>query len=182
MKVTEDKEILLNLPRCLLAWYDGGRRVLPWREDPTPYHVWVSEIMLQQTRVEAVKPYYERFLAQFPDIAALAAASEEVLLKAWEGLGYYTRVRNLGKAANLIMTEYGGSMPGTYEEIIKLPLWAVAIIFIFAWHISIVLVVVSLFFDCRYTLEGKDDLSEANKVMGKASDAADYVKKEFDKL
>ncbi len=121
MKVTEDKEILCNLPRCLLAWYDGGRRVLPWREDPTPYHVWVSEIMLQQTRVEAVKPYYERFLAQFPDIAALAAASEEVLLKAWEGLGYYTRVRNLGKAANLIMTEYGGSMPGTYEEIIKLP-------------------------------------------------------------
>jgi A/G-specific adenine glycosylase len=120
MKVTEDNT-LSKLPRCLLVWYDGGRRVLPWREDPTPYHVWISEIMLQQTRVEAVKPYYERFLAQFPDIAALAAAPEEALLKAWEGLGYYTRVRNLGKAANLIMTEYGGSMPGTYEEIIKLP-------------------------------------------------------------
>lgn len=105
----------------LLNWYDAGRRILPWREDATPYHVWVSEIMLQQTRVEAVKPYYDRFIKALPDIEHLARAEEEELLKLWEGLGYYNRVRNLKKAAQVIMEEYGGVMPKEYEELIKLP-------------------------------------------------------------
>lgn len=105
----------------LLAWYDRGRRILPWREEPTPYHVWVSEIMLQQTRVEAVKPYYDRFMSSLPDIGSLAGAEEELLLKLWEGLGYYNRVRNLNKAAKIIMEEYNGVMPEQYEELLKLP-------------------------------------------------------------
>ena len=105
----------------LLVWYDAGRRVLPWREDPSPYHVWLSEIMLQQTRVEAVKPYYDRFLRQLPDIESLAEVEEEQLLKLWEGLGYYNRVRNLKKAAVQIMSEYGGHMPEEYGQLVKLP-------------------------------------------------------------
>ena len=94
-----DYSRLSRLPAPLLEWYRVNRRILPWREDPRPYRVWVSEIMLQQTRVEAVLPYYERFLRELPDISALAAAPEEQLLKLWEGLGYYSRVRNLQKAA-----------------------------------------------------------------------------------
>ncbi len=105
----------------LLSWYDKNRRILPWREDPSPYHVWVSEIMLQQTRVEAVKAYYDRFMKALPDIASLAGANDEELLKLWEGLGYYNRVRNLKKAAVVIMEEYGGVMPSEYEELLKLP-------------------------------------------------------------
>lgn len=105
----------------LLAWYDRGRRILPWREEPTPYHVWLSEIMLQQTRVEAVKPYYERFLKELPDIESLAGVEEEKLLKLWEGLGYYNRARNLKKAAMQIVIDYDGVMPGTHEELVKLP-------------------------------------------------------------
>lgn len=105
----------------LLSFYDKGRRILPWREEPTPYHVWVSEIMLQQTRVEAVKPYYDRFMKRLPDIKSLAEAEEEVLLKLWEGLGYYNRVRNLNKAAVMIMEEYDGVMPDDYEELMRLP-------------------------------------------------------------
>ena len=105
----------------LLQWYDYNRRILPWREDPTPYHVWVSEIMLQQTRVEAVKGYYDRFLTRLPDVAALAAAEEEELLKLWEGLGYYNRVRNMQKAAQMMMEEYGGEMPADYEKLRALP-------------------------------------------------------------
>lgn len=108
------------IARPLLAWYDAGRRILPWREEPTPYHVWLSEIMLQQTRVEAVKPYYDRFLQYLPDIESLAAVEEEQLLKLWEGLGYYNRARNLKKSAMQIMTEYGGEMPPEYEQLIKL--------------------------------------------------------------
>lgn len=104
----------------LLTWYDKGRRILPWREEPTPYHVWVSEIMLQQTRVEAVKPYYDRFLKALPDIRSLAEVDEEQLLKLWEGLGYYNRARNLKKAAMTIMSDYGGEMPGQYDELCKL--------------------------------------------------------------
>ena len=104
----------------LLQWYDANRRILPWREDPAPYHVWLSEIMLQQTRVEAVKGYYERFLAALPDIASLAAAEEDVYLKLWEGLGYYSRVRNLHKAAQQVMEQYGGEMPQTAQELRKL--------------------------------------------------------------
>lgn len=111
---------LAEIPEPLLKWYEANRRILPWREEPTPYRVWVSEIMLQQTRVEAVKPYFERFMKRLPDIASLAQAEEEVLLKLWEGLGYYNRVRNLQKAAVQIMEEYGGVMPDSYEELLKL--------------------------------------------------------------
>ncbi|MCR5756182.1 MAG: A/G-specific adenine glycosylase [Acetatifactor sp.] len=111
---------LRELALPLLNWYDANRRILPWREIPTPYRVWVSEIMLQQTRVEAVKPYFERFMAELPDIASLAAAEEEKLLKLWEGLGYYNRVRNLQKAAIQVMEDYGGIMPSKYEELLKL--------------------------------------------------------------
>lgn len=104
----------------LLAWYDKHKRRLPWREDPTPYHIWLSEIMLQQTRVEAVKGYYARFLKQLPSIEALARAEEDVLLKLWEGLGYYNRVRNLQKAALQIVEEHHGQMPENYEDILNL--------------------------------------------------------------
>ncbi len=106
---------------ALLKWYDHGRRILPWREDATPYHVWVSEIMLQQTRVEAVKTYYDRFIDSLPDISYLAQAEEETLLKLWQGLGYYSRVRNMKKAARIIMDMYGGAMPRQYKELISLP-------------------------------------------------------------
>ncbi len=123
--VSENRQEICNLygetVPYLLHWYDYNRRILPWREDPTPYHVWVSEIMLQQTRVEAVKGYYDRFLACLPDVAALAAAEEEVLLKLWEGLGYYNRVRNMQKAARILMEQYGGQMPADYEMIHALP-------------------------------------------------------------
>ena len=105
----------------LLDWYHAGRRVLPWRESRDPYHIWVSEIMLQQTRVEAVKPYYDRFLKALPTIADLAKAEEQSLLKLWEGLGYYNRVRNLQKAACIIMEQYDGQMPADYDALLKLP-------------------------------------------------------------
>ncbi|MCM1057411.1 MAG: A/G-specific adenine glycosylase [Firmicutes bacterium] len=111
---------LETIPKPLLEWYDKNRRILPWREEPTPYRVWVSEIMLQQTRVEAVKPYFERFMSALPDVRALAEAEEEQLLKLWEGLGYYNRVRNLQRAALQILNEYGGEMPEEYEELLKL--------------------------------------------------------------
>lgn len=114
------KDRLLLIPKPLLKWYDTSRRTLPWREEPTPYHVWVSEIMLQQTRVEAVKPYYHRFMEALPDIVSLAEAKEEVLLKLWEGLGYYNRVRNMQLAAKQVMEQYGGNMPEDYEELLKL--------------------------------------------------------------
>ncbi len=104
----------------LLAWYDANRRVLPWREDPSPYHVWVSEIMLQQTRVEAVIPYYLRFLSELPDVASLAAADETRLLKLWEGLGYYSRVRNLQKGAVQVMEKYSGQLPADPDALQKI--------------------------------------------------------------
>ena len=94
---------------------------LPWREDPKPYRVWVSEIMLQQTRVEAVKPYFERFMRELPAIRDLAEADEDKLMKLWEGLGYYSRIRNMKKAALILKEHWGGEMPGDYEEIRKLP-------------------------------------------------------------
>lgn len=105
----------------LCDWYQKNKRVLPWRIDTDPYHIWISEIMLQQTRVEAVKIYYERFLKELPNIKSLANVEEEKLLKLWEGLGYYSRARNLKKAAIQIETEYHGKMPNTYEEILTLP-------------------------------------------------------------
>lgn len=112
---------LARIVEPLLTWYDANARRLPWRETATPYRVWISEIMLQQTRVEAVLPYFNRFLEALPDISALAEAGEETLLKLWEGLGYYTRVRNLQKAARIIRKEYGGIFPQEYSDIRKLP-------------------------------------------------------------
>lgn len=108
----------LNTP--LLTWFEHNKRVLPWRENPTAYRVWVSEIMLQQTRVEAVKPYFERFTKELPTIQSLAECEEERLLKLWEGLGYYNRVRNMQIAAKTVMEEYGGELPSDYEELLKL--------------------------------------------------------------
>ena len=104
----------------LQNWFQNHARVLPWRENPTSYYVWISEIMLQQTRVEAVKPYFERFIKELPDVKVLAECPEDKLLKLWEGLGYYNRARNLKIAANQIMDEYGGVIPWEYEELLKL--------------------------------------------------------------
>lgn len=105
----------------LLAWYDAGHRDLPWRRTKDPYRIWLSEIMLQQTRVEAVIPYYERFLQTCPDVQALAEAPEEVYLKLWEGLGYYSRVRNLHKAACVVCEQYGGKIPDNHKALLSLP-------------------------------------------------------------
>ena len=109
------------LPSVLLPWYEENKRDLPWRKDKEPYHVWLSEIMLQQTRVEAVKGYYARFLDVLPTVAALANCDDELLHKLWEGLGYYSRVRNLKKAANVILEKHGGVFPRSYEEVRALP-------------------------------------------------------------
>ena len=106
---------------ALLAWFGQNARALPFRQDPTPYHIWVSEIMLQQTRVAAALEHYRRFMEALPDIPALAACPDEELFKLWEGLGYYSRARNLKKAAQLVCGEYGGQLPASYEELQKLP-------------------------------------------------------------
>lgn len=113
--------MLEKLPELLLPWFAENRRDLPWRKDRQPYHVWLSEIMLQQTRVEAVKGYYDRFLQRLPTVQALAQAQEDELLKLWEGLGYYSRVRNLQKAAKIICEELSGEFPRSYESLLKLP-------------------------------------------------------------
>jgi A/G-specific adenine glycosylase len=105
----------------LLHWYDYNARILRWRLEPKAYYIWISEIMLQQTRVEAVKAYFDRFVEALPDIKALAECEEEKLLKLWEGLGYYNRVRNLQKAAQIIMKDYDGELPADYNELLKLP-------------------------------------------------------------
>ena len=110
-----------NISPALLNWFYANHRILPFRSDPTPYHVWLSEIMLQQTRVSAALPYYERFLAALPDIPALAACEEEKLHKLWEGLGYYSRVRNLQKAAKIVCEQYGGELPADYDALRALP-------------------------------------------------------------
>lgn len=113
-------EFLEDLPIPLLGWYHENARVLPWRSDPTPYHVLVSEIMLQQTRVAAVLGYYERFLEALPTAEHLAKVEEDVLLKLWQGLGYYNRARNLQKAARQIVEEFGGEFPRSYEKLLTL--------------------------------------------------------------
>lgn len=105
----------------LLLWYWQEKRILPWRGDRDPYKIWVSEIMLQQTRVEAVKDYYRRFMEQFPTVHDLAGASEQAVLKAWEGLGYYSRARNLHKAAQMIVAEHHGKLPRAYDLLRKIP-------------------------------------------------------------
>lgn len=109
------------LPGALLPWYQQNKRDLPWRLDNEPYHVWLSEIMLQQTRVEAVKGYYTRFLSTLPTLSHLANCDDEKLHKLWEGLGYYSRVRNLKKCAQVLMEQYSGSFPEALEEVQKLP-------------------------------------------------------------
>lgn len=114
-------ERLLAVREPLLSWYHKNRRILPWREQSESYRVWISEIMLQQTRVEAVKPYFARFMEALPDVKALASVEEETLLKLWEGLGYYNRARNLQKAARVCMDEYGGQLPASYESLLSLP-------------------------------------------------------------
>ena len=115
-----EEEKIASFREKLLAWYDANKRDLPWRRTQDPYKIWISEIMLQQTRVDTVIPYYERFLDWFPTIEDLANAQEEKLLKAWEGLGYYSRVRNMQKAAQQIMEDHGGVFPSSYEKISKL--------------------------------------------------------------
>ena len=106
---------------ALLAWFAANQADLPWRRDRSPYRVWLSEAMLQQTQVETVIPYFERFLDEFPDIQALAAAPLDRVLKAWEGLGYYSRARNLHRAAKVVVEEHAGLIPATVDELIKLP-------------------------------------------------------------
>ncbi len=115
-----EEPILFEMRESLVEWYQLNKRDLPWRKHISAYHVWVSEIMLQQTRVEAVKPFYHRFLEALPSVEDLANVEEEKLLKLWEGLGYYNRVRNMQVAAKQIMQEYGGEFPDTYEAILKL--------------------------------------------------------------
>ena len=110
-----------SIRRLLLAWFDANARDLPWRRTRDPYRIWVSEIMLQQTRVETVRPYYQRFLKAFPTLRKLAKASEDDVLKAWQGLGYYSRARNLRKAAKLIVTVHKGELPRTAAALARLP-------------------------------------------------------------
>ena len=117
---SESEQLKECLPR-IIDWYAGSRRVLPWRQEPTPYHVWISEIMLQQTRIEAAIAYYERFLRELPTVEALAAVDEDRLMKLWEGLGYYSRARNLKKAAVLLTEQYGGQLPREAAVLKKLP-------------------------------------------------------------
>lgn len=112
---------LSQIPKPLLEWYDRSARVLAWRDDPSPYRVLLSEIMLQQTRVEAAKPYYDRFLQVLPTVRDLAEADEQLLLKLWEGLGYYNRVRNMQKAAKIVTERYGGELPCEFERLLELP-------------------------------------------------------------
>lgn len=117
VRVVLENPLWQELEGLLVPWYQKHKRALPWREDPKAYNVWVSEIMLQQTRVEAVKPYYTRFMKELPTVKDLSEAGEDQLLKLWEGLGYYNRVRNMQKAAQQIMIDYNGEFPASFEEI-----------------------------------------------------------------
>lgn len=112
--------MLNEIVRPLISWYRQNKRILPWRDQKNAYYTWVSEIMLQQTRVEAVKPYFLRFIGELPDVKALAECPEEKLMKLWEGLGYYNRVRNMQSAAQVVVAEYGGVLPASYEELLAL--------------------------------------------------------------
>jgi len=116
-----DPALVADLVHALRGWYFTHRRRLPWRDDPTPYRVWVSEIMLQQTQVATVVPYFERFIEAFPDIASLAAASDEALLARWSGLGYYRRAKHLHAAARLVVERHGGVLPRTVAALLTLP-------------------------------------------------------------
>lgn len=110
-----------ELPLPLLLWYREHARKLPWRETRDPYRIWLSEVMLQQTRVAAVMEYYRRFLEALPTVQDLAAVPDDALMKLWQGLGYYSRARNLKKAAQVVVEQYGGQFPNTYEALLKLP-------------------------------------------------------------
>ena len=112
---------LASLPAVLLPWYDREKRSLPWRDIVTPYRTWVSEIMLQQTRVQAVLPYFERFMAAAPDVPALAELAEDRLLSLWQGLGYYSRVRNMKKCAQVCVERHDGELPHTRDALLELP-------------------------------------------------------------
>ena len=112
--------MLNEIVRPLISWYRQNKRILPWRDQKNAYYTWVSEIMLQQTRVEAVKPYFLRFIGELPDVKALAECPEEKLMKLWEGLGYYNRVRNMQSAAQVVVAEYGGVLPVSYDELLAL--------------------------------------------------------------
>lgn len=116
----QEIELMKEMRRPVIQWYQKNKRELPWRKEKNPYHIWLSEIMLQQTRIEAVKQYYERFIKELPTIQDLAEVKEEKLLKLWEGLGYYNRARNLKKAAQIIQEKYEGQMPKRYKELIEL--------------------------------------------------------------
>ena len=117
MSCTSDAKI----PRLLLAWYKENKRDLPWRKTRDPYRIWVSEIMLQQTRVETVIPYYERFLKRFPDVTTLARAPLDNILKEWENLGYYSRARHLHEAARVVVSRFGGIIPRTRDQLLQMP-------------------------------------------------------------
>ena len=121
MPASERYESGENISHFLLDWYDTHQRKLPWRDSRDPYKIWVSEIMLQQTRVEQVRPYFDHFMKAFPDVHALAAADRQQVLKAWEGLGYYSRARNLHDAARKVEEEYNGRIPGNWDDITNLP-------------------------------------------------------------
>ncbi len=111
-----------ELAELLLAWFEvHGRRNLPWQQDPTPYRVWISEVMLQQTQVETAKPYFERFIERFPDAATLAAAPQDEVLRLWSGLGYYARARNLHRGAQQVAAEHDGRLPESLDELMALP-------------------------------------------------------------
>ena len=115
-----NKSGLADIVQPLTDWYRQNKRILPWRDQDNAYYTWVSEIMLQQTRVEAVKPYFLRFIGELPDVQALAECPEEKLMKLWEGLGYYNRVRNMQLAAQTVVSEYGGELPASYEALLGL--------------------------------------------------------------
>lgn len=112
---------MMTFQNDLLAWYERNKRDLPFRRNKDPYAIWISEVMAQQTRIEALLKYYERFIELFPDVQSLAAADEDVLMKAWQGLGYYSRARSLHAAAKMIVNEYQGKLPETKKELMKLP-------------------------------------------------------------
>ena len=116
----KDRSMLNEIVQPLTDWYRQNKRILPWRDQNNAYYTWVSEIMLQQTRVEAVKPYFQRFIGELPDVQALAECPEEKLMKLWEGLGYYNRVRNMQTAARTVVCEYEGELPASYEELLSL--------------------------------------------------------------
>lgn len=117
----QELDFMKKMREPIVKWYQENKRDLPWRKEKNPYFIWISEIMLQQTRIEAVLGYYERFLKSLPTIQDLAEVDEEKLLKLWEGLGYYNRARNLKKAAQIVQEKYNGNMPKHYQELLELP-------------------------------------------------------------